>query len=364
MARAKTLAPGEIQTLTADVRAGGARRERALARLLAAHEPIIKTAAGLAWRAGVEQEDALQMCRMLAWRALLRWDPDHAGGASPGTWISHALRAGNLHEQVLTLRAAPVRAPMSSDWKTAARRWGNLLREFRQMRGRDPDDAEVEAICRAAQIDPEVVRGLQRLAAPAVAMDAPIRSGDTGEEGGTLADVLADDRTGEDAVLDRLEVEERRRLLVEAMERLDPRDAEVLRARFGLGGAGVAESLETIAVRLGVSKERIRQIADRAMVRLRAEMTGEARTAVAASLPTWAPVITPVDLSRAYQAGLPGIGEDAPAPRPAVPRERPAGAPRPRRSRSRPQDPRQACLLVFLSGAAGAAVAGSISLAA
>jgi RNA polymerase sigma factor (sigma-70 family) len=354
MARARTLAPGELKALSEDVRAGGARRERALARLLAAHEPIIKTAAGLAWRAGVEQDDALQMCRMIAWKALLRWNPDHAGGASPGTWISHALRAGNLHEQILTLRAAPVRPPMSSDWKRAAARWGALAREFRGIKGRDPDDAEIDQICHAVGIDPEVVRDLQRLAAPAASLDAPIRSGQTGDDGGTLSDVLADERAGEDVVLERLETEERRRLLENALARLEPRDAEVLRARFGLDGSGVAEPLETIAARLGVSKERVRQLLDRAMVRLRAEMTGEARAAVAASLQAWAPVITPVDLSKAYQAGLPGIGEDRPPARPAAPRERPAKA---RRPRSRPQDPRQACLLAWMGAASMTAMA-------
>jgi hypothetical protein len=193
-----------------------------------------------------------------------------------------------------------------------------------------------------------------------VPLDAPLRGREGDEGGATIADTLAAEGGEEDEIIGRLDDATRRARLVEALERLPARDADVLRARFGVGGVGEAQQLDAIAARLGVSKERVRQIVDRAMVRLRAEMTGQAKAEAAASIATWAPAIDPIDLAKAIQAGLPGIGEDAPLLRPAAARARPAGPPAPRRRRARPQDPRQACLLAWV--VAGAV--GSISLAA
>jgi RNA polymerase primary sigma factor len=47
--------------------------------------------------------------------------------------------------------------------------------------------------------------------------------------------------------------------MLERMEWLKPREAEILRRRFGLGGEGV-ETLEEIGVRFGITRERVRQI--------------------------------------------------------------------------------------------------------
>lgn len=52
---------------------------------------------------------------------------------------------------------------------------------------------------------------------------------------------------------------------------LAPREQEILRQRFGLDGAGAAQTLEQIGKRLGVSKERIRQLESRAITRLRSD---------------------------------------------------------------------------------------------
>ncbi|MCS6927306.1 MAG: sigma-70 family RNA polymerase sigma factor [Candidatus Binatia bacterium] len=53
-----------------------------------------------------------------------------------------------------------------------------------------------------------------------------------------------------------------------ALRRLAPRDAEILRLRFGLTGDHVL-TLEEIGARLGVTRERVRQLEERALVRLR-----------------------------------------------------------------------------------------------
>jgi RNA polymerase primary sigma factor len=54
-----------------------------------------------------------------------------------------------------------------------------------------------------------------------------------------------------------------------ALQCLQPREREVLRARFGLQGRGARETLETIGQRLGVTRERIRQLEGIALEKLR-----------------------------------------------------------------------------------------------
>ena len=52
------------------------------------------------------------------------------------------------------------------------------------------------------------------------------------------------------------------------LERLDPREREVLRLRFGLD-RGEPRTLEEVGVEFGLTRERIRQIEARAMSKLR-----------------------------------------------------------------------------------------------
>ena len=52
------------------------------------------------------------------------------------------------------------------------------------------------------------------------------------------------------------------------VDRLDPRSAEIVRYRYGMAG-GREHSLAEIAGRLGLSRERVRQIEAEAMRRLR-----------------------------------------------------------------------------------------------
>ena len=56
---------------------------------------------------------------------------------------------------------------------------------------------------------------------------------------------------------------------------LNPREQLILKLRFGLGGESPRTLIEVSQV-LGVSKERVRQIQDRALAKLRASSAGDA----------------------------------------------------------------------------------------
>ncbi len=97
-----------------------------------------------------------------------------------------------------------------------------------------------------------------------------------GTEEFKLEDVLAD----EDACdpVDEIGRSELRRRLGEKLASLDVRDRKILEARFGLTGEEPA-TLQVIGDRMGLSRERIRQLATRALARLRERAEADGLTA-------------------------------------------------------------------------------------
>ena len=57
-------------------------------------------------------------------------------------------------------------------------------------------------------------------------------------------------------------------MLQEMVKTLDPREATILRARFGLDG-GAQKTLEEVGQKFGVTRERVRQIQNIALTKLR-----------------------------------------------------------------------------------------------
>jgi RNA polymerase primary sigma factor len=98
-------------------------------------------------------------------------------------------------------------------------------------------------------------------------MDEPVQGneGDVGAFGELLSDPLAEGAYED--LLDHAQIEQIRALLGS----LNDRERMILRARYGLGGP--EESLRDIGERIGLSGERVRQIEQRALGKLRAAAT-------------------------------------------------------------------------------------------
>lgn len=89
----------------------------------------------------------------------------------------------------------------------------------------------------------------------------------------TLGSLLVDGEA--DPPPDCAERELLRETVAAALAKLRPRDRLVLELRHGINGAEYEHTLEEIARRFGVTRERVRQIEGRALDRLRFRLSGE-----------------------------------------------------------------------------------------
>jgi len=121
--------------------------------------------------------------------------------------------------------------------------------------------ATVEEIAETLEITVEKVSGTLASAGRHISVDAPFNS----EEENTLLDVLQNPGSGTDKEVmdDSLRTEISRSLTM-----LEKRDREIVELFFGLGGSQPL-SLEEIGDKYNLTRERVRQIKDKALARLR-----------------------------------------------------------------------------------------------
>jgi RNA polymerase primary sigma factor/RNA polymerase nonessential primary-like sigma factor len=166
-------------------------------------------------------------------------------------WIRQAIDRG-IAEQTRNVRL-PV------DVVEQVARLGRLDRRFQLEHGREPTVAELAAV---AELREERVVELRRVARDSLSLDTPV-----GPEGETrVADLIE-----ETDVLAAHEVVEFRALaeqLRAVVDKLPPREAMIITWRYGLND-GRRRSLQEIAEKLGVTKERIRQLEKSALATLR-----------------------------------------------------------------------------------------------
>ena len=143
---------------------------------------------------------------------------------------------------------------------------------LRQTLRREPTPEEISD---ATKLSLEVVQSLAALNTGDVRLDAPLDpDGDRSLIERFIAEDLPDT---EDQAMDRFLSDE----IEQALNTLQRRDAKVLRLYFGLDG-GREHTLEEIGGMLGVTRERVRQLRDRALKRLRDGEVGKALASFAA----------------------------------------------------------------------------------
>jgi RNA polymerase primary sigma factor len=186
-------------------------------------------------------------------KAVERFDPSKGGKLSTygSWWIKQSIK------RALANQSKTIRLPVHLvDKISKMRRVGMKLQEEL---GREATDEEL-----ADELDMTAARVRQmRLAAirPA-SLDAPI--GD--EDSNNFSDVVEDENAT--SPYGNLEDKTVTGMLQDMVKHLDTREATILRYRFGLDG-GAEKTLEEVGVKFGVTRERVRQIQNLALRKLR-----------------------------------------------------------------------------------------------
>jgi RNA polymerase primary sigma factor len=249
-----------------DVSLSEDEREAARAELIRANLRFAFSIAKQYQHRGIALEDLVSEANAGLVRAADKYDPDVGVNfiSYAVWWIRQALSSA------VTKHGHAVRVPLGR--ATDVSRIARAQHVLRDTLGREPSDDEVAHI---ASLDVGLVRSIRALSQPTQSFDEPVsaRRGDPSRL--TLADVLAVEQSDDSAnVGPSLEDESRRAALERAMDVLSPRERQVLVMYYGLTG-DEPMTLKQIGQAFGVSRERVRQLRERALGRLRSEKARE-----------------------------------------------------------------------------------------
>ncbi|HZB35918.1 MAG TPA: sigma-70 family RNA polymerase sigma factor [Gaiellaceae bacterium] len=165
-------------------------------------------------------------------------------------WIRQAVQRGVAN------KAREIRIPVHI--VDRERKIARAERELMAKLGRPPEEEEV---AKAAKLPLKQLREVRQAARAVTSLDRPV-----GEEGGiSFGELVAGGEPGPEETL-HVSLEED--MLRRAVASLPDRHQEIVKLRYGLNGDTDPQSLEEIGRRLGLTRERVRQLEADALARL------------------------------------------------------------------------------------------------
>jgi RNA polymerase sigma-32 factor len=244
-------------------------------RLVTSH---LRLVVKMAWKYrgyGLPMPDLIAEGNIGLMHAVKRFDPERGVRLSTYAmwWIKAAIQEFVLNSwSMVTIGTAVARKKLLFSLNSVKRKLGI-----------DGDkrltQADVTKIAKATQLGEKDVVEIEVAARGAIVpIDAPVRTGD----GETMAAEIADPEADVEGRLAEDDEKRWQRGLVDrALATLDPREQEIVRAR---NLREEPETLEDLSKRFGVSRERVRQLEERALNKLQArtrELAREAQPALA-----------------------------------------------------------------------------------
>ncbi len=238
------------------------RDEAAMHRLIRAYTRLAVSIASRFRRYGVPFEDLVQQGNLGLMRAAEKYDPDN--GARFSTYATWWVRA-SMQEYVMR-NWSMVRTGTNAAQK-------KLFFHLRRLQARAEDDLRRDesiatAVARELDVPEEQVEiMLGRMSGPDLSLNTPQTDGEEGREWvDTIEDGTADTET---SVLGRMEMTRRSSLLRAAVRALPERERRIVTRRHL---ADEPSTLNELGDEMGISKERVRQLEERALARVSASV--------------------------------------------------------------------------------------------
>ncbi len=244
------LKPSEEAELAALIRQGD---QRARERMIKANLRLVVKIAHDYANFGLPLLDLISEGNIGLIKAVERFDPNKGGKLSTyaAWWIKQSIK------RALANQSKTIRLPVHLVDKIARMR--RVAMELEELLGRAPTDEEI-----AAEMGMSVnkVAHLKSVSVRPASLDAPV-----GEDGATeFGDLIGDENAATPS--EELQNQNVAHDLGKLLEDLDAREAEIIRLRFGLGGEK-AKTLEEVGELFGITRERVRQLQNMALTRMR-----------------------------------------------------------------------------------------------
>jgi RNA polymerase primary sigma factor len=251
--RVKLLTPAEEIALARRIKKGDASaREHMIKANLRLVVKIARDYAGL----GLPLLDLINEGNIGLIKGVERFDPGKGAKLSTyaAWWIKQAIKRA-LADQSKTIRLPIHVVDKVSHIRKAEFKLGEAL-------DREPTDEEIGA---EVGLTPARVREYREASRSTVSLDAPLGNS-ADEESNSISEIVPD--AGAAAPFDHAVKESDTKLVKEVFETLSSRERMVLTMRFGLKD-DAPRTLEAISERFGLTRERIRQIQNEALKKLR-----------------------------------------------------------------------------------------------
>jgi RNA polymerase primary sigma factor len=249
----KLLTPQEEITLAKRIRRGDKKaREQMITANLRLVVKIARDYEGL----GLPLLDLINEGNIGLMKGVERFDPNKGAKLSTyaSLWIKQSIR------RALSNQSKTIRLPVHVfDKMTHIRRTEVKLRETLD---REPTDEEVAD---NLGLNPRRISQYREAARAPVSLDSPISIDDSTSISEHVADANAA------APFDEIVKHNDSELMREVLATLDARESRILSMRFGLDN-GRPKTLEEVGERLGVTRERIRQIQEQALQKMRVKI--------------------------------------------------------------------------------------------